>query len=101
MGRFQIDLVIACWNQDALIANRVEKGCCFKPINWPAPTDCEMAFTDRATRPEPAASTRFISFTAWFNSMPKVELYNLPIINHAIYFIAGHDQLQALNIYRP
>ena len=22
--------------------------------------------------------------------MPKVELYNLPVINHAIYFIAGH-----------
>jgi len=100
VGRFQIDLVIACWNQDALIANRVEKGCCFKPINWPAPTDCEMAFTDRATRPEPAASTCFISYCPCY-SMPKVELYNLPMISHAIYFIAGHDQLQALNIYRP
>ena len=31
-----------------------------EPMNWPAPTDCEMAFTDRATRPEPAASTCFI-----------------------------------------
>ena len=100
MGRFQIDLVIACWNQDALIANRVEKGCCFKRINWPAPTDCEMAFTDRATRPEPAARICFISYCPCY-SMPKVELYSLPIINHAIYFIAGHDQLQALNIYRP